>query len=148
MPFYCILLYRLVNFNLPQYNCFWVINLNRIRELREERNLSQAKLAKELNLAQQTISGYENNSRVFDTEKAVRLAKYFNVSVDYLLGHSDIRTPYPASPGNIEHELEKILLLLQQQDMVFLENHSLDKKMRQLIICTLEILTEIVKTRA
>ena len=64
---------------------------NRVRELRKEHKLKQEELAAKINVSQQTISRIEKeeNSRPADT--LVDLAKYFGVSVDYILYQSDFR---------------------------------------------------------
>jgi transcriptional regulator with XRE-family HTH domain len=67
--------------------------MNRIKNLRLEKNISQNELAKALGLTQQAISAYENGLREPDLETLNKLANYFNVSVDYLLGRTDIRNP-------------------------------------------------------
>ena len=61
---------------------------NRIRELRRRNGISQEKLAGELNVTQASISLYETNSNI-PTDMLVSIAKYFHVSVDYLLCLSD-----------------------------------------------------------
>ena len=75
--------------------------MNRIRDLRKELELSQAQLAAKFNLSQQTISSYENSTREPDTETLKQLAVFFDVSLDYLLGLSDIKkfqSTVPAGP--------------------------------------------------
>lgn len=62
---------------------------NRLKELRKEQNITQSNLAKILNVTQDSISLWEKNKRVPDTQYIVQLADYFNVSADYLLGRSD-----------------------------------------------------------
>jgi len=61
----------------------------RLRELREQRHISQVFLGMELGMSQNTISRYETGSREADYETLVAFADYFNVSVDYLLGRTD-----------------------------------------------------------
>ncbi len=61
----------------------------RLKELRKERNISQLKLALDLNMNQNTISRYETMEREADYETLVRLADYFGVSLDYLLGRTE-----------------------------------------------------------
>ncbi|MBQ8613594.1 MAG: helix-turn-helix transcriptional regulator [Ruminiclostridium sp.] len=61
----------------------------RLRELREKNNISQIRLAMELNLNQNSISRYENGEREADYKTLIAFADYFNVSVDYLLGRTD-----------------------------------------------------------
>lgn len=65
--------------------------MNRIKFLREEKGIYQKDLAKLLNVSIPAINYYENEKRSLDTKSALILAEYFNVSVDYLLGKSDIR---------------------------------------------------------
>lgn len=66
---------------------------NQIKKLRQENKLLQKDLAEELDLTQQTISLYESNKREPDSETLQKIAQYFDVSVDYLLGISKERTP-------------------------------------------------------
>lgn len=61
----------------------------RLRELREKRNISQLKLALDLNMNQNSISRYETGAREADYETLIALADYFNVSIDYLLERTD-----------------------------------------------------------
>ena len=61
----------------------------RLKELRKSRNISQLKLALDLNMNQNTISRYENLEREADYETLIRFAEYFDVSLDYLLGRSN-----------------------------------------------------------
>ena len=59
----------------------------RLKELRKQRKISQLKLAMDLNINQNSISRYENLERQADYETLIAFADYFNVSLDYLLGH-------------------------------------------------------------
>ena len=61
----------------------------RIKELRTSRHLSQLKMAMDLNMAQNTLSRYETGEREPGINELIRIADYFQVSVDYLIGHSD-----------------------------------------------------------
>jgi len=65
--------------------------MNRIKFLREEKGIYQKDLANLLNVSVPAINYYENEKRSIDTETASILADYFNVSIDYLLGKSDVR---------------------------------------------------------
>lgn len=69
----------------------------RIRELREDSDITQAAIAKELQCSQQVYSNYELGQRMIPPETLISLAKIHNTSVDYLLGLTDIRKPYPRS---------------------------------------------------
>lgn len=66
----------------------------RIRDLREDKDLTQTQLAKEINVSQRTYSYYENGERTIPPEVLIALAKFYNVSVDYILEISDNPNPY------------------------------------------------------
>ena len=61
----------------------------RLKKLRKDKNISQLKLALDLNMNQNTVSRYENLEREADYETLIIFADYFGVSLDYLLGRSD-----------------------------------------------------------
>lgn len=61
---------------------------NRIRELRKNKKLTQADLAKFLNVSDRTVGFYETEERDPDTNTLKKLADFFNVSIDYLLGRT------------------------------------------------------------
>ena len=65
--------------------------MNRIKQLREENNITQIQLAKKLNKTQQTISLYENGTNEPDLDGYIILSKLFNCSIEYVAGKSDIR---------------------------------------------------------
>lgn len=62
----------------------------RLKELRISKNLSQKKLSEELNVSKSSINMYEHGSRRPDFDTLEKIADYFNVNIDYLLGKSDI----------------------------------------------------------
>lgn len=64
---------------------------DRLKELREEKELKQAELANLFNISPSTIGMYEQNRRTPDFALLNSIADYFGVSVDYLLGRTDIR---------------------------------------------------------
>ena len=66
----------------------------RLRELREENNLTQVKLAKELFIDQRSLSFYEIGKYEPNLDTLKKIAIYFNVSTDYLLGLTDSKIPY------------------------------------------------------
>ena len=63
--------------------------MNRIRELREDRDLRQIDVANATGIDQKTLSNYETGKTNPDSFSIIKLAEYFNVSTDYLLGASD-----------------------------------------------------------
>ena len=61
----------------------------RIRDLREDNDLTQRELAKILNCSQQVYSNYELGQRDIPTQVLIQLARFYGVSVDYILGLRD-----------------------------------------------------------
>ncbi len=61
----------------------------RLKELRTEKNITQLKLAMDLNTTQNTISRYETMEREANYEFLIKIADYFDVSIDYMLGRTD-----------------------------------------------------------
>ena len=66
----------------------------RIKDLREDNNLTQEEIAKYLNIRQNTYSQYENGQRQLPLACLIALAKYYKTSTDYILGLTDKREPY------------------------------------------------------
>lgn len=60
-----------------------------LKALREDKDLNQGELAKYMNVDRSTVGKWESNSSKPDYEKLIRLADYFNVTTDYLLGRTD-----------------------------------------------------------
>ena len=69
----------------------------RIREIREDKDLTQADVAKILNVSQVAYSFYEIGKRQIPIDLLIKLAKYYNTSTDYLLELTDERKPYSKS---------------------------------------------------
>ncbi|MDF2578372.1 MAG: DNA-binding helix-turn-helix protein [Chlamydiales bacterium] len=79
---------------------------NIMKELRNEATLTQQELANILNVHKGTISHYEKSDRFPDQDMLIKIAEYFNVSVDYLLGRVEQRT-FVMHKDNVEgHEVE------------------------------------------
>lgn len=72
----------------------------RLRDLREDRDMSQAAMAKLLKCSQQTYSRYESHTTDIPLESLIFLAEYYDTSTDYLLGITDQIKPYPRSNEN------------------------------------------------
>ncbi|MPN48655.1 hypothetical protein SDC9_196266 [bioreactor metagenome] len=68
----------------------------RLYELRENANLKQIELAQKINLKSSAISKYEKGLTQPNIETLIKLSEIFSVSVDYLIGISDIPNPYTA----------------------------------------------------
>lgn len=78
-------------------NLSWLIFMNRLKEIREDKDLLQKDIAMLLNISQTGYSKYEVETNDIPTEVLKTLAKYYNTSIDYLLCLTDERKPYPKS---------------------------------------------------
>lgn len=67
----------------------------RIRNLREDKDLTQTDIAKYLHISQRTYSRYENDERAIPIEVLSLLADFHFTSTDYLIGRTNIKKPYP-----------------------------------------------------
>ena len=84
--------------------------MNRIKSLREDRDLRQSDLARETGIDQRTISNYETGKTAPDMYALIRLADFFEVSIDYLVGRA---SSYDHSEKR-KKQIEKIQELLDE----------------------------------
>lgn len=71
----------------------------RMRDLREDKDMTQTQMAEVLKCSQRIYSNYERGEVGIPTELLVALAQFHGTSVDYLLGLTDEKTPYPRRKG-------------------------------------------------
>ncbi len=69
----------------------------RIREIREERCLTQQKIADLLHIGQRTYSDYESGKTRIPVDNLLILARFYDVSMDYITGASNVRSKYPTA---------------------------------------------------
>lgn len=69
--------------------------LTRLKDLREDKDLLQKDIAKLLNTTQQVYSEYEIGYRLMPIDKLNILANFYNTSIDYIVGRTSIKKPYP-----------------------------------------------------
>lgn len=107
--------------------------LKNLRKLRDETGITQKQLAEAIGVSQQSINKYENHSIEPDIDTMVRIADYFDTSVDYLIGNSLVRRRIESvSHYDLNQEEEQLLLGYRQ----------LTKKQRRIILDTIESFTE------
>lgn len=73
------------------------MKIERLKEIRNDRDLTQTDVADYLGMKQQQYSEYEIGKRLIPVETLDKLANYYHTSVDYLIGRTDERRPYPKS---------------------------------------------------
>ncbi len=71
------------------------MNIERLKEIREDRDIKQSEIAKLLKISQAQYSRCEMGINLISIEKLNILADFYNVSIDYLVGRTDERAPYP-----------------------------------------------------
>ena len=75
--------------------------MNKIAELRKSRGLSQLALGRQVGAAQNSVSNWENGAREPDNATLLKLASFFDVTVDYLLGRTNYRDLSAAKPDDV-----------------------------------------------
>ena len=78
--------------------------INRLKEIREDKDLFQKDIAKKFDIDQSNYSKYELGKVSIPLDILIKLADYYNTSVDYLLYRTDERKPYPKSIMQNEKE--------------------------------------------
>lgn len=119
---------------------------DRLRKLRRERKLTAKEFGKIFNIAESTVSGYENGSRNPDTEKINLFADFFGCSTDYLLGRSDVirerEKPYYAltekDERDIAKRLEKLMSDLESDSALAFHGEPMDEETRRLVSIAIE----------
>lgn len=119
---------------------------NRLRELRLKNHMKQEELAQIINKTKDNISKYEHNKRQADDETKKQLAKYFNVSMDYLFGLTDNPTPInqPKQEKSINEDLDSLINKLKSDKDYIYNGQKLDNSSRNLIIKSLEHTKDLV----
>lgn len=102
---------------------------NRIKVLREELGLKQEDLAKKMSVSPSTIGMYETNKREPNNELILKLAEYFNVTTDYLLGKTDIRN----TGKQIDNVLNEAMIGMSKEEYEAL-NETQKKQIRDFAI--------------
>ena len=92
----------------------------RLQNLLEERDITQKSLSAELHLASSTLNGYVTEHRQPDLQTLIRLARYFDVSTDYLLGLSTEKKPAPSTLNHAEGALIHLFrsLIPERQELL------------------------------
>ncbi|MBQ7972461.1 MAG: helix-turn-helix transcriptional regulator [Lachnospiraceae bacterium] len=104
---------------------------NRIKQLREERHMTQIRLSIELEVSQEAVSGYESGKHYPSVAILLKMRELFHTNIDYILGLSDVRCT-----KNIETISPDEQLLLSKWN-------SLDERRKELLLAYIDGLTAI-----
>lgn len=124
---------------------------NRLKLLREEKGLLREDLATKLNLSYSAISKYETGNRTPDDEIKIIIAKFFDVTLDYLMGNSDIRNPYKKTSkeeSDISTSLDEMKKQLATSDSLMFDGQPATKEQVQAILNAIEMGEAFAKQRA
>ena len=132
---------------------------NRLRMLRTQRKLTQEEVAQKIGVARTTYAMYEQNSREPDNVTLQKLADFFDVSTDYLLGRTDNPTPpgEKAKPyyaltekdeRDIARDLERMMSDLESNEAMAFYGEPMDEETRELIRISLENSMRLAKEMA
>ncbi len=120
-----------------------------LRELRDERKLTQQELADKLDVSRMSINFYESNRRTPDINFAIKAANFFNVTVDYLVGNSNVKAKedHRYTKEQVENLEDIIYYLPASSAQVFLKHLcdllkiTHDKKIEREILYLLSMIT-------
>lgn len=102
---------------------------NRIKQLREEINMTQVRLSIELEVSQETISAYESEKHYPSVSALLKLSEIFHVSCDYILCLSDIRLPY------------EVNCLSSEEQRLLTKWNAMDSRKKELLLAYIDGLT-------
>lgn len=99
---------------------------DRIKELRLEQGLNQRDLAAKMNISNSTLSQYETGQRAPSDDMKDRFACYFNVSIDYLMGRTNMKRPTVLEDDGPRNDKERLILELFRQAPDALQDLALE----------------------
>jgi transcriptional regulator with XRE-family HTH domain len=105
--------------------------MNKLKELRTERGKIQREIAEYLGIDRTTYGKYETGASEPDFETTLKIAEYFDVSVDYLLGRTEEKKP---SAEVIDEELDKNVLVIRGRDGRYIRKKLSDEEIKSLEI--------------
>ena len=107
-----------------------LINLKR---LRDEASISQRTLAEAIGVSQQSVNKYENHNIEPDIETMIRIADYFDTSVDYLIGHTDKRNLH-MDPNASGLDAEEVKLVKQYRSLTKRQKDAINTVMNSYLV--------------
>ena len=122
---------------------------NRIKSLRKQHGYTQTELGKIVGVSQTAIISYEKETSLPPIDRLSKMADIFDVSVDYLLGKTDDRSPAkkhdePPAITDLENELSNLILQLNVDNIV-LNGKKIDDTTRRLLIKSLKNSIDLAK---
>ena len=119
--------------------------MNRLKELRQEKKLSQKELAENIGVHYRTLQNWENGESQIKPEKAQQLADFFGVSVGYLLGYNDNLDMVLKGRGTELADLPSVLVATR---IDFLNDKKEIEKLKRETLASIQFIESIVSTLA
>lgn len=107
---------------------------DRLKTLRKERNLTQEELANMFFLNKSSVSRYERDNQMPESDTLQKIADYFKVTVDYLLGRSDVRNPHKTESEFVETDEKRLVQAEKSEQYKTLKDDLIELMIRQGII--------------
>ncbi len=121
---------------------------DRLKNLRKEKKYTLEQVAKKLNTTKISISRYENNLREPKGETISQFAKLFNVSTDYLLGHTDDKFALTnEDKTDIKNSIEKIKSELSSDETILFDGEPMCSEAIDSLLAAMEVGLSIVKQK-
>ena len=121
---------------------------DRLKSLRKEKGYTLEQVAEKLNTTKVTMSRYENNLREPKRETISQLSKLFNVSTDYLHGHTNDRLNLTdEDKHDIKNSLEKIKLELSSEETIMFDGEPMCQEAIDSLLAAMEIGLSLVKQK-
>ena len=97
--------------------------MNRLKELRKDKKISQTTLAKLLNVNEKTISRWENGGASIKSDRLKKLCKIFDVDVPYLLGYNNVKNETDIKVAVLDEIIEKLCVI--KDNMILAESDGI-----------------------
>lgn len=120
----------------------------RLKRLRKDKKLTQEQLGRKINVTKVSISGYENGNRSPDTETLQKIADFFDVTTDYLLGRSDNPVLTAKDEKDIAKKLENILNSMDSDTALAFDGEPMDEETKELVKAAIKSNLELTKQLA
>ena len=115
---------------------------NRLKEIRNTKKLSQAKLAEMFNVSQQTIGSWEVNRTSPPPETIAQIAGMLQITTDYLLGISPNPDPLSPDTADLLEQIEELKSKLSQSQADNAEEEKIIKRLRQSIVEMTDLISQ------